>query len=72
MMRRGFAYALLWLTAVAGAIGCSGGGPVPTYSVTGTVKLSDGSPLSGGGSSNGCRATLHGAAASSRKATQVR
>ena len=48
MMRRGFAYALLWPTVVAGAIGCSGGGPVPTYSVTGTVKLSDGSPLSGG------------------------
>ena len=37
-----------WLVIVAGISGCSGGGPEPTYSVTGTVKLSDGTPLSGG------------------------
>ncbi len=28
--------------------GCSGGGPEPTYPVTGTVKLPDGKPLQGG------------------------
>ena len=33
---------------LVGLTSCSGGGPVPTYPVTGTVKLSDGTPLSGG------------------------
>lgn len=28
--------------------GCSGGGPVATYTVTGSVKLPDGTPLAGG------------------------
>ena len=30
------------------ACGCSDSGPVPTVAVTGTVKLSDGTPLEGG------------------------
>lgn len=39
----------LFLAALSVAMsGCSGSGPAPTYRVTGTVKLPDGTPLTGG------------------------
>ena len=39
-MAAGLVLSALW--------GCSGGGPEPTYRVTGTVKLTDGTPLADG------------------------